>query len=186
MIERPSATGKDIFGTATQYLPINKIFYSNGLRANSRNYIIDTESGKVSNDQTKIMLQAYLEQDLSFITKGLSAKAIGNYDPTTVKDKDWHEPKPTYYTYNAKTDKYDATVSSDKYSLGQSTKNWRELTGQLMLNYNRTFGKHAVGALAVWEARKTLYDYLSASRNNYNLAIDEIDFGGANPEDKDN
>ncbi|WP_368111902.1 SusC/RagA family TonB-linked outer membrane protein [Bacteroides nordii] len=186
LIERPSATGKDIFGTATQYLPINKIFYSNGLRANSRNSIIDTESGKVSNDQTKIMLQAYLEQDLSFITKGLSAKAIGNYDPTTVKDKDWHEPKPTYYTYNAKTDKYDATVSSDKYSLGQSTKNWRELTGQLMLNYNRTFGKHAVGALAVWEARKTLYDYLSASRNNYNLAIDEIDFGGANPEDKDN
>ena len=70
--------------------------------------------------------------------------------------------------------------------MGQSTKNWRELTGQLMLNYNRTFGKHAVGALAVWEARKTLYDYLSASRNNYNLAIDEIDFGGANPEDKDN
>ena len=81
-------------------MPINKIFYSNGLRANSRNSIIDTESGKVSNDQTKIMLQAYLEQDLSFITKGLSAKAIGNYDPTTVKDKDWHEPKPTYYTYN--------------------------------------------------------------------------------------
>lgn len=185
-IDRPWYNGKYIFGTATEYLPVDKIFYSNGLRANSRNKIIDTESGKVNNDQMKIMVQAYLEQDLSFITKGLSVKAVGNFDPTSVKEKSWYEPIPTFYTYNAKTDKYDPTESSDKYSLAQSTKNWKELTGQLMLNYNRTFGKHAVGALFVWEARKTMYDYISASRNNYNLAIDELDFGGANPEDKDN
>lgn len=185
-IKSPKSTGKDIFGTATLYLPIHKIYYSNGLRANSRGTIIDTETGKYKQDQTKIMTQFYLEQDLSMFTKGLSVKGVFNYDPTTILTKNWDEPKPTYYNLNPNTGNYDEVVSTDKHSLAQGHQQWKEFTGQIMANYNRTFGAHTVGGLFVFEPRKVQYRTFGASRINYTLPIDELDFGPSSSENKDN
>lgn len=186
IIKKPTANGKDVFATATVYLPIDKMYYSNGLRGNSKGEIIDTESGKNKEDQTKIMTQLYLEQDLSFITKGLNVKGVINYDPTTIINKDWKEPKPSYYNLNKKTGEYDEVKSTDKYSLIQQHREWKEYTGQIMVNYNRSFGVHTVGGLFVFEPRKTQYKAFWANRINYDLPIDELDFGPSDSESKDN
>lgn len=187
----PGMDGTAISNAAIGYLPTRKIRFSNGLLSHNNGIIVDTETGKNTSDLTRIMAQITLNQDLSFITKGLNFKAVGSYDPTTNKIKSWGEPRPTYY--DAKVDPNDSTkviytpyVSTGSYSLSLTSDYQKEYTGQLMLNYEKSFGDHSISGLFVYEIRHTTHSQFYASRINYNFGIDELNYGGENPEDKSN
>jgi hypothetical protein len=52
------------------------------------------------------------------------------------------------------------------------------ITLQGLLNYSNTFGKNQIAGTLVTEYRKVNWQTFNASRINYNLSIDELDFGG--------
>lgn len=183
LIHQPGVNGMNIFSNAQDWWPINALQYSNGLLANNNGkpsllYMLNT--GNRSSDETRIMSQLSIQQELSFV-KGLSIKGVFSYDPTTYFEKNWNEPQPTTYNINVTTNPYTylPVESVGKPSLLEQNQRWKGYTWQAFLNYQRNFGKHAVSGLAVMEARKTTYDRLSASRGNYALNIDEIDLGSS-------
>ncbi|MEC5143001.1 TonB-dependent receptor [Chitinophaga sp. 212800010-3] len=183
LVHQPGANGLDVFASAQAWWPINALKYSNGLLANNNGkpsllYLLST--GSRSSDETRIMGQLSVEQELPFL-EGLSIKGVFSYDPTTYFEKNWNEPQPTTYNINTTTNPYAYTpvVSAGKPSLLEQNQRWKEYTWQAFLNYHHDFGKHAVSGLAVMEVRQTKYDRLSASRGRYDLNIDEIDLGSA-------
>lgn len=185
IINRPSADPNQIFQNAQAWWPINAIRYSNGLEAynNGKRILPYLTSGSRTSDQTKIMGQLSIQQDLPFV-KGLSIKGVFSYDPTTYFDKNWGEPWPSSYTINTSTNPYTYTevTVAGKPSLGEQNQRWKEYTFQGFINYHNTFGKHDITALAVMEARKTNWDYFAASRGNYQFNIPEIDLGSSDKE----
>jgi TonB-linked SusC/RagA family outer membrane protein len=185
IINRPSADPNAIFSTAQAWWPINAIRYSNGLEAynNGKRILPYLTSGSRMSDQTKIMTQLSVQQDLPFI-KGLNIKGVFSYDPTTYFDKNWGQPWPSSYSINTAVTPYaytEVTVAG-KPSLAEQNQRWKEYTFQGFINYHNSFGKHDVTALAVMEARKTSWDYFAASRGNYQFNIPEIDLGSSDKE----
>lgn len=171
------------FGELFRYLPINVTRFSDGkLGADNVGTVIEGTlySGYKKSDETKIFTQLTVDQELPFI-KGLSLKGIVSYDPTVTFYKNWSEPKPDYYRLNADGTK---TVFKDgnKPSLSQSVDKWYNLTFQGMINYQNSFGKHDIAAIAVAEARNNNWMGFGASRANYQTSIDEINMG--NPDQK--
>lgn len=186
LIKRPSSDPNAVFATAQAWWPINAIRYSNGLEAynNGKRILPAVTTGSRSSDQTKIMSQLSIQQDLTFL-KGLNVKGVFSYDPTTYYDKNWNVQAPSSYSIITTTTPYtykEVTVAGKPSLLAQNQR-WKEYTFQGILNYSNTFGKHGVTGLAVMEARKTNWDYVAASRGNYEFNIPEIDLGSSDKED---
>jgi len=184
--ENPSATASSVFAAAQGYLPTDAYRFSNGDLANSHNATIESmiKTGSRKFDQTNIYSQLSVEQQLPFI-KGLSAKAVFSYDPTTTFDKNWTQPPLTYYNINTSTTPYTYTpvVSTLKPNLYESEDLTKTYTFQGMLNYSNTFGKHVVSGLAVMESRESDYNGFWASRQNYDINIQELNLGSSNSSD---
>ena len=111
--------------------------------------------------------------------KGLSAKAFVNYMQNISFEKIFQKPL-TFYTYdtNSKTYTVAATVFS-KANLNQNNNEDRTITGQMSLNYDRTFGDHHITALAVYEAIDYSNNYLSAGRINFLSPLIDQMFAGS-------
>lgn len=133
-------------------------------------------------------LTAALEYKLPFV-KGLSLKLQFNrYNRYRFLKRTWLP----YTMYNVNTigghghipdlDNPGLTntrLRSDGNRLLQRTEMrvYYQLNGYV--TYNRTFGKHDVGALFVYEQAEDTYDWMEARRNDYNdLTIDQLNAGG--------
>lgn len=116
-----------------------------------------------------------LNQKLPFL-KGLSVKGLFSYDRQIYDAKEWQYPF-TAYAYNDAGEIEEQTGGENKPSLNISNKQWTYYTIQAQVNYQNTFGKHTVGALAVYERRWGGDTELKAGRKNYDFMIPEIDMG---------
>lgn len=167
------------------YIPIQSLYYSNGLWGESggKSPLGELNSGSYDRfNNNTLLLSIALEQKLPFI-KGLSTKAVLSYDPNFLYRKSWTKPY-YYYILDTSTDpsRFNRTVNGQEIiSLRQQDDKNDRYTGQFYLNYNRTFGKHQFGALAVFEARDTRNKWIMASRRGFQLDLDELDLG---PSDK--
>src|SRR5690606_11254284 len=71
-----------------------------------------------------------------------------------------------------------------KTSLRQSFAAAYRYTWQASLNYNRTFGEHSIGVLALYEYVKTRGNQFAADASNYPITIiQEINYGSTTQED---
>ena len=141
-------------------------------------------SGYEKNNTTALFSQLSVEQDLPFI-KGLKLKGTVAFDPTLVMNKLWIMPVHLA-TINTAVKPYvitDGIFGQTKSSLNQSYTQNSQLTYQASLNYARSFSKHNVGLLGVFEAKANNSMSLAASRRNYNLSIDEINMGSSSNAD---
>jgi len=177
----PSASGRDVFIAATGVVPTEPIVWSDGrLAKNGRDIILYDviNKGDRTADQINLLTTLMVEQELF---SGFKIKGVFAYDYITVFDKNWTEPPSTYYTINLSTKPYsfEEVESTDKNSLYQAQTTWKEYTGQLIITYDKAFDKHSISMLGVFEPRKTYYTGFWASRSNYQLPIDELDFGSA-------
>jgi len=98
--------------------------------------------------------------------KGLTANALFSYFYATNEsnrdEKDWGE-----YTYNPATDTYTEEWNRNRRGdtkLYRSRENTYDLTGQMLLNYDNTFGKHNVTATGGFEFYKRNYSYMAVSQ----------------------
>ena len=141
-------------------------------------------SGYEKNNGTSIYSNLTIEQQLPFI-KGLSVKGTVAYDPSFSESKLWKTPMhvATIDTTKRPYVINDGIFGAVKPSLAQSYSRARQLTYQASLNYNRTFGKHSLGILGVFEAKANQTLGLGASRTNYNLTVPEINMGSSKQSD---
>lgn len=130
--------------------------------------------GTMTTTTTQITTDFALEQDLSFITKGLSARAMVSWDNTFVEWKrgindlyndaqhKWINPDTGEVSY--KKSSYDNNTGFDFMqgvmwnTEGGEVKNWatqRNLNYQAQLNWARSFGKHNVTLMGLFSRQET-------------------------------
>ena len=130
--------------------------------------------GTMTTTTTQITTDFALEQDLSFITKGLSARAMVSWDNTFVEWKrgindlyndaqhKWINPDTGEVSYKKS---YDNNTGFDFMqgvmwwnTEGGEVKNWatqRNLNYQAQLNWARSFGKHNVTLMGLFSRQET-------------------------------
>lgn len=190
----PSVSPLQLFRNGFKYIPIQSLYYSNGLwgefAGNSPVGIL--KAGYARGDSNTLLTTLAIEQKLPFI-KGLSIKGAFSYDPHQRSSKNWHTPF-YYYTQNTATTPftYDQAISTSEG--GSASYTWlsqdytknQTFTYQGFLNYHNRFGKHDITGLIVAEARNSTYQTFFARRNNFAINIDELSLGSSNRNDYDN
>ncbi|WP_114940685.1 SusC/RagA family TonB-linked outer membrane protein [Mucilaginibacter endophyticus] len=186
----PSQSAATIIGQAQRQAPTTPIYYSNGLWSGYIGQSLIGEiyhSGYQFNENTAVLSQFTIDQKLPI--KGLSLKGVISYDNgpdplftgnITSVQRIYTTPIPFYnvdvtttpYTYKQGIQGNSKATFSENYSQNHS------LTIQGLLSYAGSFGKSDVTALAVFESRRVKYETFGATKYNYNLDIDELNYGG--------
>lgn len=145
------------------------------------------ESGFKDKNSSFVQSAVTLEYEFEKV-KGLTAKAMASYDLQNTLQKHFMLP------YSQVTPQYGSSdgnggviltpgnsphLSSGVNNLTETHSVFSRYTFQAQLNYNRTFGKHEIGADAVWEQSGTNFKTFSASRQNFVITeIADLNFGG--------
>lgn len=193
----PSQSAGTIIGQAQRITPDHPVLYSNG---DDAGYIAQSVYGEIHysgygfNENTSTFTQFSINQQLPI--KGLSLKGVASYDvaPDPIFGngngvvRNYTTPIP-FYTVNANTTPYTYTLGyqgSAKPSFNETYYQNHSFTYQGILNYARSFGKSDIGFTGVVEARTVKYETFTAQRIDYNLGIDELNYGGPAPTDATN
>jgi len=112
--------------------------------------------------------------------QGLSAKAFLNYEQNYQDDKNFTKPYD-FYTYDVASKTYTLAGALGTQARDVVTSNeFRNMTGQFSLNYERIFGgDHRIAALALYEVIDYTTNYLQAGRDNFLTPAVEQLFAGA-------
>lgn len=188
--------GGHLFRAFYKFIPTQALIYPGGDKwgessASSPMAALNS-AGYSKLEKNTLLATLSVEQQLPFI-KGLSAKGVFSYDPTQQNQKQWHIPfiyhkidlSKQPYTFTEATTLQEGNSVPYKY-LSLQNNRWFNYTYQAYLNYNRKFGDHNVTGLLVAEGRKSTSDWFSARRNNFAIAIDEMNLGSSNKLDYDN
>lgn len=171
----------------------NPIFFDNDRSTPAgyfeRNPYLDiNESGYFKSDDYRYAFTIRLEQKINAVP-GLTIKANLAIDKRDVLSKTWRTPY-TFYQINNDNSLSGFTGNVQAPALTESYGGSRQLTGQLIAAYNNSWGKHGVDAIAVFEPRDGTNDpdqlnkFLSVTRTNFNLNLDELSTSGnSNPDD---
>jgi len=160
--------------------------YSNGLSAFQSSLGISMHEAMynrgIYDEQNEISTSNItVEQQLPFV-QGLSAKIAFNYDKQHKDLKNWILPLSYYnLTPSGEYERIDLSETSSP-TLGQEYKRWDWYTFNGSLNYNHVFGKHAITALALFEARWTESLTTTTGKTEFDFLIPELDRGTSDKE----
>ena len=102
------------------------------------------------------------------ILDGLTAKLSASY----VNDNQNYDYFQKFFVYNE-------NKKTDPNFHDERVYKWERKTFEALLNYNKTFGQHTVGALAGWHAEAYDYKYWYTYRKNFpNNNVTDINAGG--------
>jgi TonB-linked SusC/RagA family outer membrane protein len=153
----PGLGDNDIWGELFGYTPIRTpILYSNGYvpavgTGNKTNpWVAATQTGYNENWINNIQTNVALEQNFDFITKGLRFNGRFGYDTNnnnTIERRKWPEQWRAERARNAEGEIVFTKISdpSEMHQSSSSSGDRREFL-DLMLNYDRGFNSHNVGA----------------------------------------
>ena len=187
------STGQ-LFRGVYKFLPVAPLRFTNGLWGESSGNaplgVINSE-GYFRQNTNNMLSTITVEQKLPFI-KGLSVKGTFSYDPYNYVQKQWHKPF-IYWTQNVATTPYTYTPAFSTQESSATTYTWlneqywqnNTITFQGYLNYQQTFGRHAVTGLVVAEKRNNKQSDFRARINNFAVNIDELTMGSSNKNDFD-
>lgn len=198
----PSKGAGTIIGQAQRQNPTYPVQYSNGLGSGYIGQSLYGEihqSGYSTNNNTSLLNQLSIDQKLPI--KGLSIKGIVSYDSgpdplgfspnQSSIQRTYTTPIPftnpvapnnvfgpgVVYTYPI------SIQGSSKPQFSEVYNQNRMATFQGLLNYAGTFGKSEITGVLVAEYRQVKWQNFNANSINYNLGIDELNFGGPLPTD---
>lgn len=185
----PATGAGSILDQAMRQNPTVPPYYSNGLWSGYIGQSLVGEiyhSGYNVNENSSLSTQLSIDQKLP--VKGLSLKGIISYnngpDPIfgyqTQLIRNYSTPIPFYNVVTSTTPyTFSTGTQGSQYPKFSETYNQTHaITAQGLLNYSRSFGKSDITALLAVDQRTVKFQTLTASRQNYNLNIDELDFGG--------
>jgi TonB-linked SusC/RagA family outer membrane protein len=157
-----------------------KYSYANGQGVGSIKLISDYEiAGYNKTYNHKIKGTFVANYDFESIN-GLTAKAFINYHQNYEKVKTFTKPYE-FYTYDNASDTYTlAGALGTQAKLDMQRNDFRNITGQLSLNYDNTLGTdHHITALALYEFIDYYSENLSAGRDKFLTPAIEQLFAGA-------
>ncbi len=115
---------------------------------------------------------AILKYNVPFIP-GLVSRLVYSYDRYFSNTKNFNTPYDFYVNGTLNT-------KGSTIKLNQDSGNGNNQTLQFTLDYSKTFGKHTVGALFVFEQADSYDEYISAYREGFtSSAIDQLFAGGS-------
>lgn len=123
-------------------------------------YADATKRGYAKEMNNKIQSNIRVTQDLDMITKGLKATAMFAYDVTTNRRTEYRKRENTYY-FADRNNPYDENgnpILTSTWDKGSSTLGFggnafngdRKDYFEAAVNYDRAFGDHRVGAMAIY------------------------------------
>ena len=115
--------------------------------------------GFMQTNINKTQMDLQLNQKLDMITKGLSFKIKGSYNSSYYVYKNGYASKATYYPVlqSDGTIAYKKDGDEGPLSYSESYGKARDWYFETSLNYNRSFGKHTVGGLLLYNQSKEYY-----------------------------
>lgn len=115
--------------------------------------------GYQSRSKNKLSADLILKQKLDMITKGLSFNAKGSYNSDFTITKNGEQDIATYtpWVLADGTLGYRKTKDAGRLTYSEKSGKGRNWYMEAGLNYNRSFGKHNVGALVLYNQSKTYY-----------------------------
>lgn len=153
----PGLGDVDFWGSLFGYSPIRTpILYSNGYVPSigtgyqTNPWVMATQTGFNENWVNKVQTNVTVEQDFNFITKGLRMRGIVGYDiqnTNNIQRRKWPEQWRAARARDANGDLVFTHISdpAELNQSGNSSGNRLEFY-DLMVNYDRSFGNHNVGA----------------------------------------
>ncbi|MDR1121640.1 MAG: TonB-dependent receptor [Dysgonamonadaceae bacterium] len=156
-----------------------KVPYANGAGTGGFHITSNSElSGYRNTDNQNLKGSLALNYDFKFID-GLKARAFFNYDQSYSFFKHFQYLIQTW-TYNYAADLYTAKGGNVPPTLTHNDNRSRSLTGQLSLNYDKTFGGgHHVSGLLLYEVIDNYGDWISAKRIEYTTTAIDYLFAGS-------
>lgn len=164
--------------------------YPNGLIGPGRlgeNPLLLDQRGYLRRDDNPLFSTFTASYEIPFID-GLKIEASYNYDLSNQQEKRWELPY-YFYEYNTETEEYDRRQGTGTASpeLSDRYQKWENQLYNIRLNYDRTFGEHRIAVLLGNEQQENWYNTVQAYRRNYvSPALDHINQGSSDPDDKDN
>ena len=160
--------------------PDGSLAYGGAGGAVSLHYMTDIELSGYNRTQSQ-NFKGSLALDYDFTAvKGLSARAFFNLNQDYGFNKWWGWGSPDSWSYNYSNETYTQRNQASPPELRHTNSRGKVMTGQLSLNYKRTFNQdHNVNALALYEVIDYSGDWITASRMGYKTtAIDYLFAGG--------
>lgn len=182
---------QSVFKAILKALPNMPVYANNtapyyqdtGDNANPMQIINSSEVGYDKRDRREFNGSLTLNWDLPWV-KGLSVKALLAYDYNNVFTKQWF--KEYYeYQYDEINEAYKKSTRHALSTLDSKAENSFMPTQQYSISYQNTFGKHDVGALFLWEMKNYRKDWISAYRQFYVGAIDQMKAGDSTNKNND-
>lgn len=158
----------------------NHILFGNNTTGTGLNPYADMVKGYKQYSTSLMMAQVELKQNFDFITKGLSARVMLNTSRYAYFDV-IRKYDPYYYkigSYNQVDDTYKlVSINEDgkeflSYNPGSKTVN-STIYMEAAAQYDRTFGKHGVSGLLVYQMR----NYLTGNAESLQLSLPSRNLG---------
>lgn len=180
-----SAAGDGVFSTVINSYPTEPAYVpstidENGLNSNGQSTSPIGQALFSGYDRTSTnVFQGTLRAVYNFpFIKGLSAKLNYSYDHSFATNKVFNAPY-TFYIHNKATDTYTSTQSSSLIALNQGYAEAILQTLQTSLIYDKTFKKHTIAGLLLFERILNQFQNLTAYRQGFlSTAIDQLFAGG--------
>lgn len=175
---------EDLYRMCTPMIP-NKVGGLPAMQGGGSSMYMGVHGGADNSDRNNFQnISMTVNQRLPFL-KGLSVKGLFDYDRQIFDGKSWSYPF-TAYAYNADGEIEAQQGGNVAPELNLANRQWTNYTLQAHLNYENTFGKHSIGALAVYERRWGGKTELNAGRKRYEFMIPELNMGNVNKEYQSN
>lgn len=145
-----------VFQGVTRAFPTDPIYNEDGTfnyEGKDNPVAIQNQSGYTRNTQQELNLTAFAT---IHILPELSVKGVYSVRNYTSNQDGFKRN----FSYGNETSMYDSGLREgyERYY------NYNYYTGQVLINYNKTFGKHTIGALLGFESYEQLYKYTTATR----------------------
>ncbi len=172
-----------IFQLMMRMNPTMPLFFTNGKPVGYFSQNPDQmihEEGYRQEDDYDLNVSLKFDQKFASIP-GLSVKGNLSIDKTDALRKKWIKPYEVWQIQNDRTFFPFKGGIVDKPQLTENYFFTRSITGQFILNYDKSFGEHLINVLGVFEGNSVGNKSLYAGRLAYDLFIDELSLGSANP-----
>ncbi|MBU2947361.1 TonB-dependent receptor [Zobellia uliginosa] len=180
-----STNGTTLYTQVTKRPPLfnDQLSFSNGLPGNALLPSI-YNSGYDNDKKNTLYSQLSIVQKIPALS-GLTIKGVVSYDKDYTLNKQWQIPY-VFYRLDSSDEFVEVNGGVTDPRLSQSFSERINTTLQGYITYKNSFGKHGLDALFVAEQRNGDGIDFSASRINYQVAMDELSLGSSSKTDLDN
>ena len=121
-------------------------------------YVLISQYGNVNQNVNALEAKLSIQENMDYITKGLSVRAVASHVSRITSSRSISR-RPELYYYNRYGEYiFERTETPISYSMSRGGSS-RRVYFETSLNYNRTFGNHAVTAMALYNQTQEFNEY---------------------------